>query len=102
MTNGSGDKVPSLVVGSAGGGNYNYASFTGASYTYAGPAKYTVQKSIANRTNPTFGYLLVTVYTDNTWSGQFRGFQFKKWNDATDITLTPITVLDSFKNNGLY
>lgn len=102
MTNGSRDKVPSLVVGSAGGGNYKYAPFTGASYNYAGRANYSVQKSIANSTNPTFGYLLVTVYTDNTWRGKFRGFQFKKWNDATDISLTPITVMDSFKNTDLY
>ena len=102
MTNGSGDKVPSFVVGTAGGGNYNYAPFTGGNHNYAGPANYTVQKSIANSTNPTFGYLLVTVYTDNTWSGQFRGLQFKKWNDATDISLTQITVLDSFKNSDLY
>lgn len=102
MTNSHGEKVPSLVVGTAGGGNYNYAPFTGASYSYTGPSKYTVQKSIANSANPTFGYLLVTVYTDNTWSGQFRGFQFKKWNDATDISLTPLTVQDSFKNSDLY
>ena len=98
MTNGSGDKVPSFVVGSGGGGNYDYAAFTGSNYNYTGTANYTVQKSISNSANPTFGYMLVTVYSDNTWSALFRGFQFNKWNDAIDVSLTPITVLDSFKN----
>jgi hypothetical protein len=102
MTNGSGDKVPSFVVGSGGGGNYDYAPFTGANYNYGGSAKYNVQKSISSSANPTFGYMLVTVYSDNTWSAQFRGFQFNKWNDATDVSLTPFTVLDSFTNTDSY
>jgi hypothetical protein len=102
MTSTGGDKVPSFVVGTAGGGNYDYAPFDVNANGYTGPYKYSVQKSIASSTNPTFGYLLITVYSDNSWSAQFRGFQFNKWNDATDISLTPVTVMDSFKSADLY
>ena len=101
MINADGDKVPSIVVGTAGGGNYDYSAFDAAAKGYSGSARYNVQKVLANKANPTFGYLLVTVYSDNTWSAQFRGFQFNKWNDATDVSLTPITVMDSFKSADL-
>lgn len=102
MTSTSGDKVPSLVVGTAGGGNYDYAPFNVIANGYSGSYRYNVQKTISSSTNPTFGYLLVTVYSDNTWKAQFRGFRFNNWNDATDISLTPFTVMDSFKNSDLY
>ena len=100
MINGS-DKVPSLVVGTGGGGNYNYGSFDVVAAGYTGASRYDVQKSISNSANPNFGYLMVTVYTDNTWSAEFRGFQFNKWNDPTDISLTPFAVQDSFKNKDI-
>ncbi len=99
MTNSSGDKVPSFVVGTGGGGNYDYGTFDAVAAGYTGPDKYTVQKTFSSSANPYFGYLLVTVYSDNTWSAEFHGFQFTKWNDATDHSLTPITVMDSFKSS---
>ena len=99
MDNGSGGKVPSFVVGSGGGDNYDYALATSSDYSgYTGKASYTVQKHFDNSANPTFGWMVITVYSDNTWTGEFRGFQFNKWNDATDHSLTPVTVMDSFKN----
>ncbi len=101
MVNGT-DKVPSFVVGTGGGGNYNYGAFDVIGHGYTGASTYNVQKSISNSANPTFGYMLVTVYSDNTWSAEFRGFQFNTWNSLTDVSLTPFTVLDSFKSTDLY
>lgn len=98
--NGSGGKVPTLVVGSGGGGNYDYAEVPSTVYNgYTGKTNYTVQKHFDNSANPYFGYVVITVYSDNTWKGEFHGFQFNKWNDATDHSLTPITVMDSFTSS---
>jgi hypothetical protein len=100
MNNGSGGKVPTLVVGTGGGGNYDYALATSSDYSgYTGKSNYTVQKTFSNSANPYFGYVVVTVYSDNTWKGEFHGFQFNKWNDATDHSTTPITVTDSFSSS---
>ncbi len=101
MSNGT-NKVPAFVVGTGGGGNYDYSSFDVVLKGYTGASKYNVQKSLSSSSNPMFGYMLVTVYSDNTWSAQFRGFQFNKWNNATDVSLTPFTVLDDFKSSDLY
>lgn len=102
MTNSSGDKVPAFTVGTAGGGNYDYSTFDVAGAGYTGQDKYTVQKSISDSANPVFGYLLVTVYSDNTWSAEFHGFKFNQWNNAADVSLTPITVMDSFKSSDFH
>jgi hypothetical protein len=102
MTNGSGDKAPSFVVGTGGGGNYDYAALDAVARGYAGTARFSVQKTLSSSANPTFGYLLITVYSDSSWGAEFRGFQFNKWNDATDASLTPVAVLDSFKSSELY
>jgi hypothetical protein len=101
MVNGS-DKVPSFVVGTGGGGNYNFGAFDPVAKGYTGASKYNVKLALSNSSNPVFGYMLVTVYSDNTWSAVFRGFQFNKWNDPANVALTPFTVLDSFKNTDLY
>lgn len=34
---------------------------------------YTVNKVYSNSANPYFGYLLVTVYDNNIWMGEFKG-----------------------------
>lgn len=101
VTNGSA-KVPQLLVGTGGGGNYDYGVFNTYSAGYKGATTYNAAKSFSNSKNPYFGYVIVTVYTDNTWSAQFRGFQFNNWNSTTDISLTPITVMDSFTNADFY
>jgi hypothetical protein len=96
MTNDLGDKVPSLVVGTAGGGNYDYKPFDAVKAGYAGPDRFVVEKTISSSSNPTFGYLLVTVHADDTWSAEFRGLQFLYWNDSTNVSLTPWSVWDTF------
>jgi hypothetical protein len=98
MANNQGDKVPAFTVGTGGGGNYDFTvgDFDPVAHGYIGPDTYTVQKSFSSKANPYFGYLLVTVYADNTWSAEFRGFQFNSWNSTTDHSVTPITVMDSF------
>ena len=102
MDNGSGGKVPSFVVGTGGGGNYDYAPAPATVYKgYTGKSSNTIQKTFSNSANPYFGWMLVTVYSDNTWKGEFHGFQFNKWNDATDHSLTPITVMDSFSSTDI-
>ncbi len=99
MSDGQGATVPAFTIGTAGGGNYNWGIFD-ISSTYTGPDAYTVQKQLSSSAIPTFGYLLVTVHGDGTWSGEFRGFQFDYWhNDATDphpVNVGPISVMDSF------
>ena len=95
MTNGQGEKVPAFTVGTAGGGNYNYGAFDPAGHGYTGTDSYVPQVHVSNSASPTFGYLLVTVYTDNTWIGEFRGFQFNHWN-TSDISVTGFSVMDSF------
>lgn len=101
MTNAGGDKVPVFTVGTAGGGNYDYATYDVVKAGYTGSDTYSVQKVLSDKANPIFGYLLITTYSDNTWSGEFRGFRFKHWNDATDVSLTPITVMDSFTSSSM-
>ncbi len=102
MSNSSGDKVPAFVVGTGGGGNYDYAPAPSTVYTgYTGPDNYTVQKHFDSSANPTFGYVVVTVYSDNTWKGEFHGFKFNNWNTA-DTSITPITVMDSFSSSDFH
>jgi hypothetical protein len=99
MSDGQGGTAPAFVVGTAGGGNYTWGPFD-VSAQYSGPDSFSVQKQISLSSNPTFGYLLVTVYEDGTWSGEFRGFQFDYWHNAvTDphpVNVSAISVLDSF------
>jgi Calcineurin-like phosphoesterase len=101
MTNAGGDKVPAFDVGTAGGGNYDYAAYDVVAAGYTGSDTYSVQQVFSDKAKPIFGYLFITVYSDNTWSGEFRGFRFKHWNDATDVSLTPITVMDSFTSSSM-
>jgi Calcineurin-like phosphoesterase len=85
VSNTQGDRASAFVVGTAGGGNYDFGAYD-ISQWYTGPDAYTVQKHISNSSAPTFGYLLVTVYTDNTWSAEFRGFQFDYWHNVASDT----------------
>ncbi len=98
VTNGTA-KVPALVVGSGGGGNYDYGTFNPVAVGYTGATHYTATKAISSSANPVFGWVLVTVYSDNTWTADYRAFEFNYWNSATNNTLRPITVWDSFKNS---
>ncbi len=85
VSNTQGESVPAFTIGTVGG-NYTSGVFDIPS-AYRGPDAYTVRKQISDSSNPTFGYLLVTVYTDNTWGGEFRG--------STSITGTtsPLTYM---------
>jgi len=92
VNSGRGHTVPELIVGTAGRNNYDYSSEVVSNYTT--PDNYTVDKVYSNSTNPYFGYLLVTVYDNNTWTGKFKGFQ-----DTPDIwkeQFPAIQTLDSF------
>ncbi len=95
MTNAQGQKVPAFTVGTGGGGNYSYKPFDVTAAGYTGPDRYHVDQVLSDSTNPVFGYLLITVYSDDTWSGEFRGFRFNSWN-TPDVSLTPISVMDTF------
>jgi len=101
ITNASGDKVPAFTVGTAGAGNYDYATYDVVTAGYTGSDTYSVQRVFSDKINPMFGYVLITVYSDNTWSGEFRGFRFNHWNDATNVSLTPITIMDSFTSSSM-
>lgn len=101
-TNATGDTVAAIVVGTAGAGNYPYAAFDDVAHGYSGSARYSAQASIGSSANPTFGYLLVTVNSDDTWNAEFHGFQFNHWNDPVDVSLTPITVMDSFASSSFH
>lgn len=92
--------VPSFVVGTAGGGNYDYNLFDIVAAGYTGPWVFVGQASLAHDTKPVFGYLLVTVNPDDTWSAEFRGIQPAAFGTA-DTTLPPFTVMDSFTSIGM-
>lgn len=101
-TDADGDKVPTIVVGTGGAGNYSYAAFDDVAHGYSGSARYTVQEDIGSSANPTFGYLLVTVNRDNTWNAEFHGFRFNQWNDPVDVSLTPTTVMNTFTSSAFH
>ncbi len=90
---GRGHFIPELIVGTAGSGNYNYTPTTAPGYS--GPLGYAVDKVYSNSINPTFGYLLITVFDDNTWQGEFRGFKYVNYLSAEGYP-EPIRVLDKF------
>ncbi|MBF0560278.1 MAG: metallophosphoesterase [Nitrospirae bacterium] len=101
MSDGKGAKIPAFTIGTGGGGNYDYAVYDVVKQGYTGSSSYSIQQVRASSANPVFGYMLVTVYSDNTWKGEFRAFQYNKWNDATDHSTTAITVWDSFMNTDM-
>jgi hypothetical protein len=92
VSDGRGHRVPELIVGTAGRSNYNYSSEVISNYTR--PDNYAVNKVYCNFTNPYFGYLLVTVNDNNTWTGEFRGFQ--QTPDIWTTQFPVIQTLDSF------
>lgn len=89
-SDGHGHTVPDLVVGTAGGANYDYAQIKATGYK--GTDSYTVDKVYGDTNEPYYGYLLVTVYDNNTWTGQFKGFRYNAHTSET----TAINTLDSF------
>ena len=91
---GQGHSVPELVVGTAGGGNYDYKRINADGYT--GPDSFTVDKVFGNSIKPYFGYLLVTVYQNNTWSGEFRAFRYDAYAEGLSHNAGPIQTIDSF------
>ena len=95
VSDGRGQIVPELVVGTAGGGNYNYAPFNITGYT--GHDTFTVDKNYGNSSRPIFGYLLITVYDNDTWIGEFRGFQYDTFSAGKPLNSGPIEIMDSFK-----
>jgi len=97
VTNGTA-KVPAITIGTGGGGNYDYGTFNAVAAGYSGATHYAPIKAISSSVNPVFGWLLVTVYSDNTWTAEFHGFEFNSWNSATDKSLRPFTIWDDFKN----
>lgn len=89
-SDGQGHKVPELVVGTAGGRIYDYAP--GKVSDYEGPEAFSVEKFYGDSNKPYFGYLVVTVYDNNTWSGQFKGFL----HDTDANQTVELKALDSF------
>ena len=91
MADNQGAMVPAFTVGTGGGGNYNFTpgDFDPVAYGYTGPDTYSVQRYFSSSANPTFGYLMVTVYSDNSWSADFRGFQFNHWNSRQRRPISP-------------
>jgi hypothetical protein len=59
------------VVGTAGGGNYDFASADASGY--AGKLKAKPVSSLSDSKDPYYGYLLVTVSPDNTYAAVFKG-----------------------------
>ena len=88
--------VVELTVGAAGGGNYEYGVFDDRAAGYSGPYTHKDLVRITDKKAPTFGYLLVTVHDDNSWTGEFKGFQFPNWSSNDPSVITPITIQDTF------
>ncbi len=89
-SDGKGDSVPEFVVGTAGSPIYNYAPYETLGYT--GADSFSVEKVYGNSNRRIYGYLLVTVFDNNTWSGQFRGYEYNIAGANKNLT-----VLDSFE-----
>jgi hypothetical protein len=96
-SDGRGHTVPELLVGTAGGGNYDYAP--GDANGYTGPWTITVDKNYSNSSNPYFGYLLITVFDNNTWTGEFRAFRYDTYASGKPHNAGPIQTMDSFSIN---
>lgn len=94
-SDGQGHTVPELVVGTGGAGNYDYATINANGYM--GPDSFTADKVFDNSIKPYFGYLLVTVYENNTWTGKFRAFRYDTYADGNSHKARPIQTMDSFR-----
>jgi hypothetical protein len=92
VSDGRGHIMPELIVGTAGRSNQNYSSEVTSKYT--NPEIYKVDKVYSNSANPYFGYLLVTVYDNNTWIGKFKGFQ--QTSEVWSTLFPTIQTLDHF------
>lgn len=93
-SDGKGQTVPELIVGTAGGGNYDYAPFNTTGYT--GPDTFNVSKVLGNSSKPYFGYVLITVNDNNTWTSEFKGFQYDTYAKGKPHNAEPIQTMDSF------
>lgn len=93
---GHGHAVPELVVGTAGGGNYDYAPFNATGYT--GPDTFAVNEVLGNSSKPYFGYVLITVYDNNTWTGEFKGFRYDAAAKGKPLRAKPMRDMDAFRN----
>ncbi|MFL5450768.1 MAG: metallophosphoesterase family protein [Myxococcales bacterium] len=96
----NGLRTPIFTVGTAGAGNYDYNFLDVFRAGYPGPYEFVGQMSLAHAAKPVFGYLLVTVNPDGTWSGEFRGSVPPGWGTA-DTTMPPFTTMDSFTSTGM-
>lgn len=92
---GHGHAVVELVVGTAGGGNYDYAPFNARGYT--GPDTFAVNKVLGNSSRPYFGYVLITVYDNSTWTGEFRGIRYDAAAKGKPNGARPMRDLDVFR-----
>jgi len=92
VSDGRGHRVPELIVGTAGHNNYPYASRIVSKYTTSD--NYIVDEVYSDSSDPYFGYLLVTVYDNNTWTGEFKGFQ--QTPDVWKTQLPALQTLDRF------
>jgi hypothetical protein len=96
-SDGNGHTVPELVVGTAGGGNYRYASMSASGYT--GPDTFAMVKNYGSSSNPYFGYLLVTVNDNNTWTGEFKAFQYDTYEKGKPHNAGAIQTIDRFRTS---
>ena len=88
--------VVEVTVGTAGGGNYQYGPFDARAAGYTGPCTYKDVVHISDATCPIFGYLVITVHDDNSWTGEFKGFQFPNWANNDASAPTAFSVKDRF------
>jgi hypothetical protein len=96
-SNGNGRNVPELVVDTAGAGNDDFKPIDATGYK--GPCSFTVAKSYGNSSNPYFGYLLVTVNDDNTWTGEFKAFHYDTYEEGKPHNAGPIETIDRFRTS---
>jgi hypothetical protein len=92
VSDGRGHTIPELIVGTAGRSNYNYSYKVVSNHTRLD--NYIADKVFGNYANPYFGYLSVTVYDNNTWTGEFKGFQ--QTSDIWTTRFPAIQTLDRF------
>lgn len=93
---GWGQAVPELIAGTAGGGNYDYEPTNATGYT--GPDTFTVNKVLGNSSKPYYGYVLITVYDNSTWTSEFKGFRYDAAAKGKRNRANPMRDMDAFRN----
>jgi hypothetical protein len=93
-SDGQGHTIPVLIAGTAGSCNYDYEPYNTKGYD--GPDTFSVANVLGNFSEPYFGYILITVYDNSTWTGEFKGFQYDNYAGGKAHIARMLQTMDRF------